>query len=81
MEIDLSWKYSEVVCNLKALKSQYKEILASFYYTKDEYKFIKEIKDKIYSFNFDINKKDRIWEYLNDDLSQFEIILFFKFIE
>ena len=81
MEINLSWKYDEVVRNLRTLKNQYKEILASFSYTREENKFIREIKDKIYSFNFDETKIDRIWEYINDDLTPLDAFIIFRILE
>ena len=81
MNIDLSWQYTEVISNLKTLKKEYEEILTSFSYIRDENKFIREIKDKIYSFDFNVNKIDKIWEYMNNDLSPLEIFIFFKFLE
>lgn len=81
MEINLSWKYDEIVRNLRTLKKQYVEILTSFSYARDKNKFIKEIKQKIYLLKFDENKIDRIWEYMNGDLSPIDAFLVFRILE
>lgn len=77
MEINVAWKYKEIIPILKTLKTQYQNDLTSFYYAREKNKFIYETKQKVYSWNFDQNKIDRIWEYMNDDLSPLEIFIFF----
>lgn len=66
--IDLSWKYKELVSNIEAIKSEYKGICASFLYFElaEKVKFIKRTKEKVYLLPFELWKKDKIWEYLND---------------
>lgn len=78
MNINPSWKYNEVVDNLRALKNQYQEILTSFLYVRDKIKFIRDIKDQLYALKFDENKIDHIWEYMNNDLDSFACWVLFK---
>lgn len=66
MHIDPSWKYNEVIQNLTALKTQYKEILTSFSYTRDRNCFIQNTKKQIYSLKFNETKKDEIWIEMNN---------------
>lgn len=81
MNIDPSWNYKDFVRNLKTLRLKYEEVLSSFSYIRDENKFIYEVKKEIYSFKFDINKIDKIWEYINGDLSSLEVFIIFGIIE
>ena len=66
--INPEWTFKEVVNNLKALKEEYKGILASFscYEIKERVKFKRNLRNAFYSLNFDEWKKDKIWNYMND---------------
>lgn len=77
MNINPSWKYNEVVDNLKLLRNQYQEILTTFFYVRDENKFIRDVKDKIYALKFDENKIDHIWEFMNNDLDPLSSYILF----
>lgn len=77
MEINPCWKYKDVVENLKTLKAYYQESLTSFLYIRDENAFIRQMKDKIYALNFDENKIDHIWEFMNNDLDPLSSFLLF----
>ena len=69
--IDPSWSFKECVYNIRALKSQYQEVLMSFSFLKnltEETRFIKETRKTIYSLPYDEWKIDKLWEYMNDDL-------------
>lgn len=68
--IDPSWNYKQILMNLKTLRHEYQDVLASFSYFQLHEKviWVYEIKDAIYSLPFETWKKDRIWEYLNQDI-------------
>ena len=76
MDIDLSWKYSEVVCNLKALKKKYEEI---FDLSQDEaISMSKMVKGYSYAFQL---LGTLLWESgkkrINDDIiGQFDAMLY-----
>ena len=66
--VNPEWTFKEVVNNLKALKEEYKGVLASFscYEIKERVKFKRNLRNAFYSLNFDEWKKDKIWNYMND---------------
>lgn len=68
--IDPNWNYKQILSNLRALRTQYEKSLRSFSYFQlhERVSFNYEIKNAIYSLNFEEWKKDRIWEYLNHDI-------------
>lgn len=65
MNINPSWKYSEVMENLRTLRTQYKEILTSFSYTRERNEFMRKVKNQIYSLKFCESRKDEIWNEMN----------------
>lgn len=79
IEIDSNWNYKQTLKNLRALRKSYDEALRSFSYFNlhDKVLFTYEVKQSIYSLNFEYWKKDRIWEYLNHDID-FAILQNFK---
>lgn len=70
MYIDKNWNYVEILVNAETLKNEYRRTLASFLWneTRQRVKYIKEIKDLVYSLNISEGRKDKIWEYFNDDI-------------
>lgn len=62
--INPEWTFKEFVENIEVVKSQTEGIIASFssFEIKKQIKFKKQLRDKIYSFNFEAWKKDRILE-------------------
>lgn len=75
--IDPSWSFKECVYNIRALKSQYQEVLMSFSFLKnlaEETRYIKETRNYIYTLPYDEWKKDKLWEYMNDDLDYIILI-------
>ena len=68
--IDPSWNYKQTLLNLKTLRRDYMDVLASFSYFNlhDKVEFEYKIKNDIYSLQFETWKKDRIWEYMNHDV-------------
>lgn len=70
INININWSYKEVVNNIEVIKSQILGIIASFSYfqSRDRTIFIRWVKDTIYSFNFQEWRKDKIIEYIYDDI-------------
>lgn len=62
--INPEWTFKEFIENIEVVKSQTEGIIASFssFEIKKQIKFKKQLRDKIYSFNFETWKKDRILE-------------------
>lgn len=55
--------FKQFVENAEVLKTQYEECLTPFF----DKEMVKCWKKMIYSLNIERWKKDRLWEYLNDD--------------
>lgn len=68
--IDPDWTFKQVVSNLFFIKDDYLRGLSSFLWheLKERNDFIRQAKNKIYSLSFEVWKKDRIWDYLNDSI-------------
>lgn len=68
MNIDLNWKFKDVVEQIEGIKADYKDVITSFLYfdLRKKVKFQYKIKQQVYSLNFEMWKRDKIWEYLND---------------
>lgn len=67
---DLTFK--ELVIKIEAMKSQYKRVLSLFscgFDIKDKVRYIKNTKTKMYSLDIDTWKIDRLWDYMNDNIS------------
>ena len=66
--VNPNWTFEEAVKNIMALKSQYKEILASFSYyeLKDKVIFKRNTRNSFYSMNLKEWEIDKLWEYMND---------------
>ena len=65
-----SWTFKEVVENIEVIKTQAREIIASFSYfeRKQTIIFMKKLRGSIYSLNFETWRCDRIVEYIYDDI-------------
>lgn len=81
MYINPTWNYNQIVANIRTLRLQYEEVLASFSYIRDENKFIKATRDNLYSMNLEEFEKDRIWEYMNGYLSSMDTFMLFGFLD
>ena len=66
--INPDWTFKEVVENIEAVKSQTEGIITSFSSSeiKKQICFKRQLRNKIYSFNFETWKKDRIIECIYD---------------
>lgn len=63
-------KFEEFVDNCEVLKTQYTELLTPFFNVQA----IRCWKNMIYSLNFAYWKRDKLWEWLNNDLEFEELI-------
>lgn len=68
MIVDTSWTFEDIVTKIKAIKSQYEEILSSFsnFELKERNDYKRETRNQFYNLNMAEWKKDRLWEYMND---------------
>lgn len=69
MRIDPNWTYNETIEHAEAIKSYYKDTLASFLWHEGVKRvlFMRDMKLLIYSLKFEEWRRDKIWAYLNDD--------------
>lgn len=81
MYINPSWNYSEIIDNIRTLRHDYERVLASFSYLRDENKFIKVTRDNLYAMNLEEFEKDRVWEYMNGDISPIDTFILFGFLD
>lgn len=65
--VDPSWTYKTASLHLKALKSHYDSVLASFSLTeaKEWASFIRSTRDQFYALNLLEWQKDNLWNYMN----------------
>lgn len=64
---DPSWTYNELTLNLKTLRTQYREIIASFSYfqKKEKVAYEKQIKKIIYSYPYQEFLCNFAWNYIS----------------
>lgn len=77
MIVNKNISYIELIDNAKAIKSYYKGLLSSFsiYDIRSRNKAISDIKKELYQLNIKYYQVDKIWEYLNDDITYVELEL------
>ena len=65
--VNNDWTFEEAVDNVKTLRTQYEEVLASFSYfdLKKEIEFKKNTRNSIYKLNILEWQKDKLWGYIN----------------
>lgn len=70
MKINPFWDFGEAVENIKAIKSYYIGLLSSFSIYEIKQKVIAqaEIRNQIYELDIFEWQKDKLWEYMNDDI-------------
>lgn len=73
--IDPRWTFRDLVRNARRLKKDYVFCLTffSYDYTYEELKYrnniIRETKRNLYNLNMEEWKIDKVWEYMNEDLT------------
>ena len=74
--VDKSWNYKECLYFIGNVKNYYEDIMHSFsVYGKNQDKRnkIRELKKSIYDLSFEYWKKDKLWEYINNDIEYVEL--------
>ena len=68
--VNPNWSFKETISFIDALKQDYYGALTLFncFNIHDKIEFIRHFKDDIYALNFEEWKKDRVWDYLNDNI-------------
>lgn len=78
VNINKEWNYKDIIKNIRKIKDDYNKILSSFSITCEENAFILATRTKIYSLNLEEFEKDRVWEYINGDLSSLDAFILFR---
>lgn len=68
LNINSNWTFREVVSNIRALRTQYEDILRSFNYfeIKRVAEFRRNTRDQFYSLNLDEWQIDKLWDFMNE---------------
>lgn len=75
LNINTNWTFKELVENIEVIKSQIWDIITSFSYfdIKKEFDFKRRLRKTIYSFKFEEWRRDRILEYIYNDV-EFDVL-------
>ena len=75
ININTNWTFKELVENIEVIKSQIWDIITSFSYfdIKKEVDFKRRLRKTIYSFKFEEWRRDRILEYIYNDV-EFDVL-------
>lgn len=73
MEINSNWTFKQLVLHLKQIRYEYNRCLCLFFERKHRINYIKSIRDTIYNLKLDYWQKERIWEFMNYDMSYTEL--------
>lgn len=75
ININTNWTFKELVENIEVIKSQIWDIITSFSYfdIKKEVDFKRRLRRTIYSFKFEEWRRDRILEYIYNDV-EFDVL-------
>ena len=75
LNINTNWTFKELVENIEVIKSQIWDIITSFSYfdIKKEVDFKRRLRKTIYSFKFEEWRRDRILEYIYNDV-EFDVL-------
>lgn len=76
MQVNSSWNYKESLFYINYIKSSYVNIMLSFSIFGDNLELlekIRKLKKSIYSLRFEEWKKDKLWEYINDDIEYIDL--------
>lgn len=69
--VNSNWTYKESLFFIDIIKKEYEGVMLSFSIlggNSKQYEKAYQIKKDIYSLNFEEWQKDKLWEYLNDDI-------------
>lgn len=79
MDVNKEWNYKESLYFINAVKRKYEDIMLSFSVfnnNKNTDNSLRKIKKDIYSLKFEEWKRDKLWEYLNNDIEYVELCKF-----
>ena len=82
MQINQNWSYKECLYFISSIKQNYEGIMSSFCVyggNREYFEKVRIIKKQIYDLDFgkkDNWKKDKLWEYLNNDIKYTDLIHF-----
>ena len=67
-KFDENWTFEEIVNNIEAIKSQVREIIASFSCNQlsKKIEFKNNLREEIYSLKFDVWKREKVLECIYD---------------
>lgn len=70
MKIDECWSFKEAIDKIVAIKQEYLGVLSLFscFEIKKKRQYIIDTKKDIYSIRIKDWQKDKLWEFMNDDL-------------
>ena len=74
--VNKEWSFKESLFFIDAIKKQYEDFMLSFSIfggNYDLYVKIYDLKKNIYSLQFEEWKKDKLWEYLNNDIDYIQL--------
>ena len=74
--VNSEWTYKESLCYIRQLKAKYEGFMTSFCVfggNKDYFEKVYNFKKEIYSLTFEDWKIDKLWEFLNDDISYIDL--------
>ena len=67
----IDWTYKESILLINGIKDHYEYLMLFFDASNNKVKILeemREIKKKIYDLKFEEWKRDKLWEYINDDI-------------
>lgn len=72
--VNPNWTFKETLEYIEALKQDYYGALTLFncFNLKDKIDLVRKFKQDIYALKYEEWKKDRVWDYLNDNI-EFEV--------
>ena len=70
MKVNPMWDFKETINKVTAIKQEYLGVLSLFscYEIRNKREYIHKVRKEIYSINARDWQKDKIWEYMNDDV-------------
>ncbi len=76
MQVNQSWNYKESLYYIEYIKRDYEYIMLSFSVfggNNEVIQKIRQIKKDIYNLDFEEWKKDKLWEFMNNDVTYNEL--------
>lgn len=74
--VDKGWSFKESLFFINSIKENYKGFMTSFCVfggNKEYFEKVYNLKKDIYALSFEEWRKDKLWEYLNDDISYIDL--------